>query len=66
MLMSKAPKPFILNIAALAIVPVSAITARTAYDQIDAIYACADDPSTPRDRATALARLAAKLHAKLT
>jgi hypothetical protein len=51
--------------AALAIVPVAAITARTAHDQIDAIYACADDPSTPKDRAIALARLASKLHAKL-
>jgi hypothetical protein len=58
-------KPFILNIPALAIVPLAAIKARTAEEQIDAIWYLADDPDTPKDRSIALIRLANKLSAKL-
>lgn len=58
-------KPFIFNPAALAIVPVSAIRARSASDQIDALWNAADDPLTPKDRSLALIRLINKLTAKL-
>lgn len=58
-------KPFTFNIAALAIVPISAVQAHTAADQIDAIWAVADDPSTPKDRAMALIRLVNKMSAKV-
>jgi hypothetical protein len=51
-------RPFIFNLAALAIVPLTALQATTATDQIDALYACADDPETPLARASALAQLA--------
>lgn len=63
--MAKQSKPFVFNFAALAIVPISAIMAKTAVDQIDAIWHCADDPSTPAWRAQALAQLASKLNAKI-
>jgi hypothetical protein len=58
-------QPFILNIAALAIVPITAIKAKTAEEQVDAIWDMADDPATPRDRSIALLRLANKLHNRL-
>lgn len=58
-------KPFTFNIAALSIVPISAVQARTAADQIDAIWEVADDPSTPKDRAMALIRLVNKMSAKV-
>lgn len=58
-------KPFRLNIASMAIAPVSVLLARTAMEQIDALWACADDPATPVWRAQALAQLAGKLWAKI-
>lgn len=57
--------PFIFNMAALAIIPISAATAKTATAQIDAIYNVADDPNTPVDQATALAKLAGRLMQRL-
>jgi hypothetical protein len=58
-------KPFSFNLAALGIVPISAIMAKTAEDQIDAIYEVADDPKTEYHRAARLARLAGKLMKKI-
>lgn len=57
--------PFKWNIAALTIIPIGAIKAATATDQIDMLYAVADDPATDPDRASALARLAGKCMDKL-
>lgn len=53
------------NLAALAILPISAVFAPNKIAQIDAIYDVADDPATDRVRATALAAFAAKLLKKL-
>lgn len=58
-------QPFKWNMAALAIIPISAVNATTATAQIDAIYAVADDPATDPQRAVALLRLANKCLDKL-
>lgn len=64
-MMMKHQPPFRLNPAALIIIPISAIKASNAIDQIDAIWHAADHPSTPVWRAQALAKLASKLYTKL-
>lgn len=58
-------KPFHFNMASVGVVPILAFTAKTAEAQIDAIYNVADDPATPRDHATQLARLAGKMLKKI-
>lgn len=49
----------------MAILPISALHAQTAEEQIDAIYAAADEPGAERIRATQLARLAGNLMRRL-
>lgn len=56
---------FTFNLASLAILPNSVFLAKTAEEQIDAIYMVADDPNTPYDRAEKLAKLAGKLMKKI-
>ena len=54
-------KPFMLAPQDVGIVPISFLLAQTATDQIDALYSVADDPATPKDRATRLAQMAANM-----
>lgn len=57
-------KPFRFNFAAIAIVPISVIGAKTAEAQIDALYDAVDGGLT-RAKATPLLQLAAKMQRKL-
>jgi hypothetical protein len=61
----KMTKPFLFNLAALAVVPMLATKASTAEAQVDMIYYVADDPATPKYRATQLAALAGKMLNKM-
>jgi hypothetical protein len=57
--------PFIFLPQHLYDVPISIFMAKTATDQINALYNVADDPATPKGRATRLASLAGRMMAKL-